>query len=152
MSDFTTYPTPYDRAVSLLDDLVSFATTKSVALPTTRYAQVGDIVRDCESVIVSVGSLTPDPNYDPVTCIYPRTATFLVEIIRKCAVVFSQQGMTIPSAISGVSDSTARDGQLLYDFAADIDGWSSKQPWSVIWSLAESGLSVASLQIAIGIP
>lgn len=147
-----TFVTPYDRAKSILDDLVAFATVRSYSLPTTRYAQVGDIVRDCAAVIVSVGSLTPDPSYDPVDCISPRSATFLVDIIRGCAVVYDDDGMTIPSALEEVSEQGARDGQLLYEFAQELDGWSSKGAWSVVWSIAEAGLSVSSLQITLGIP
>lgn len=153
MTDFmTTYATPLNRAKSLLDDLIAFATVRSYPLPTTRYAQIGDIVRDCESVIVSAGSLTPDGLYDPVECVSPRSATFLVDIIRACAVVYDREGKTIPSVLEEVSQRGAEDGQLLYEFAEQIDGWTSKQPWSVVWSLAEGGLQVASLQITIGIP
>ena len=148
-----TYTTPLDRARSLLDDLIAFAATRSHALPTNRYIQVGDIVRDCEAVIVSVGSLTPDPLYGPVECVSPRSSTFLAEVIRACAVVYDQNGLTIPSVLEAVSEIAAADGQLLDDFSREsIDGWTSKSPWSVVWSLAESGLSVASLQIVIGIP
>ena len=147
-----TYVTPLDRAKSLRDDLIAFATVRSYALPTTRYVQIGDIVRDCESVVVSVGSLSPDPFYEPVICVSPRSATFLVEIIRSCAVAYDNQGLTIPSTLESISEQGSRDGQLLYEFAQEIDGWSSKQPWSVLWSLAEGGLQVASLQITIGIP
>lgn len=147
------YTTPLDRAKALRDDLVAFAAARSYAIPTTRYVQIGDIVRDCEAVIVAVGSLAPDPFYEPVICVSPRTATFLVEIIRSCAVVHDSQGMTIPATLEAVSEIGADDGQLLDDFAREsIDGWSSKQPWSVVWSLAEGGLQVASLQITIGIP
>jgi hypothetical protein len=147
-----TYPTPLDRARAILDDLIAFATVRSYPLPSTKYAQIGDIVRDCEAVIVSAGSLTPDALYNPVDCVFPRTATFLVDIIRTCAVVYDQNGMTIPEALEEVSERGALDGQLLYDFAAELDGWSSKQPWSVVWSLADAGMQVASLQITIGIP
>jgi hypothetical protein len=147
-----TYTSPLDRAKALRDDLVDFATARSYALPANRYVQIGDIVRDCEAVVVSVGSLAPDPFYDPVTCVSPRSATFLVEIIRACAVTFDNNGMTIPTTLETVSEQGSLDGELLYEFAQEIDGWSSKQPWSVVWSLAESGLQVASLQITIGIP
>lgn len=146
------YTTPLDRAKALRDELIAFATARSYAIPTTRYVQIGDIVRDCESVIVAVGSLTPDPLYDPVECVSPRSATFLVEIIRSCAVAYDSQGMTIPSTLESISEQGSLDGELLYEFAQEIDGWTSKQPWSVVWSLAEGGLQVASLQITIGIP
>ncbi len=146
-----TYDNPLDRADALLADLVAFAATHSHAIPTVQYTQIGDVVRDCESVIVSVGSLVPDALYEPVDCVYPRSATFLVEIIRACAWVSNKSGTTKPAALASVSAIGAADGQLLYDFAAQIDGWSSKQPWSVVWSLAEAGLQVASLQITIGI-
>jgi hypothetical protein len=154
MSDImTTYATPLDRAKSLRDDLIAFAEVRSYPLPTPRYVQIGDIVRDCEAVVVSVGSLTPDQLYDPIECVSPRQATFLVEIIRSCAVVYTQNGRTIPEALEAVSERGAADGQLLDDFAREsIDGWTSKQPWSVVWSLAEGGLQVASLQITIGLP
>jgi hypothetical protein len=152
MSDFTTYATPYDRAKALLDELIAFATVRSYALPHVRYAQIGEIIRDCESVIVAVGNLTPDTLYTPVDCVSPRQTTFLVEIIRACAVVYDTNGMTVPSTLEAASEIGAKDGQLLYDFAQEIDGWSSKQPWSVAWSLAEAGLQVASLQITIGVP
>lgn len=147
-----TYPSPLDRAKALRDELVAFATARGTQLPTPRYVQIGDIVRDCEAVVVSVGSLTPDPNYEPVDCVAPMTATFLVEIIRPCAVVFRDDGTTIPDVLEEVSEIGSDDGQLLYDFAVDIFGWSSKSPWSVVWSLAEAGLSVSSLQVTIGIP
>lgn len=148
-----TYTTPLDRAKALRDDLVAFAAARSYAIPTTRYVQIGDIVRDCEAVVVSVGTLTPDPLYDPIECVSPRSATFLVDIIRACAVVYDSQGLTVPSTLEAVSEIGAADGQLLDDFAREsIDGWTSKGPWSVVWSLAEAGLQVASLQIAIGIP
>lgn len=148
-----TYATPLDRAKALLSDLGDFADARSYALPVTRYAQVGDIVRDCEAVIATVGSLTPDIQYDPVTCISPRSATFLLDIVRSCAVAYDQNGMTIPSVLAAVSEIGSDDGQLLDDFAREsIDGWSSKAPWSVVWSLAEGGLQVASLRIIIGIP
>lgn len=149
---FVTYNTPLDRAKSLRDELVAFADGQTFPLPETRYAQVGEIVRDCEAVVVSVGSLVPDVNYDPVTCIAVRSATFLVEIIRKCAVTFDQRGNTIPAALESVSEQASRDGNLLFEFAQQLDGWSSKTPWSVVWSLANGGLSVSSLQITIGIP
>lgn len=148
----TTYTTPYDRAKSLLDDLIAFATARNYALPQVRYSQIGDVVRDCESVIVSVGPLTPDALYNPVDCVSPRQATFLVDIIRACAVVYDNNGMTIPSVLEEVSEIGALDGQLLYEFAQEVDGWSNKQPWSVAWSLAEGGLQVASLQLTIGVP
>lgn len=152
MSDtLVTYATPLDRAKAIRDDLIAFATARAYSIPTTRFVQVGEIVRDCESVIVSVGSLTPDPLYDPVQCVSPRSANFLVEIIRACAVVYDQQGLTIPSILEDVSDQASSDGELLYEFAQELDGWSSKQPWSVVWSLAEGGLSVTSLQITMGI-
>lgn len=147
-----TYATPYDRAKSLLDDLIAFAGAQSFTLPQVRYAQIGEIARDCESVIVSVGNLTPDAVYDPVDCVSPRQSTFLVEIIRGCAVVFDNNGLTVPSLLEEVSEIGAADGQFLYEFAQEIDGWSNKQPWSVAWSLAEGGLQVASLQITIGVP
>lgn len=146
------YATPYDRAKSILDDLIAFATARTCTLPKVRYAQIGDIVRDCEAVIVSVGALAPDPAYDPLECVSPRTATFLVEIIRACAVVYDNDGMTVPSALEEVSERGSADGQLLYEFAQDMDGWTSKAPWSVVWSIAEGGLQVASLQITVGIP
>jgi hypothetical protein len=60
--------------------------------------------------------------------------------------------MTIPSVLEAISERGAADGQLLDDFARELDGWSSKGPWSVVWSLGEGGLQVASLQISIGIP
>jgi hypothetical protein len=148
-----TFATPLDCAKKIRDDLIAFAQARSYPIPTTRYVQIGDIVRDCESVIVSVGGLTPDPLYEPLTCVSPRTATFLVEIIRTCAVVMTNKGLTIPDALEAVSERGAKDGQLLDDFAREmIDGWSSKSPWSVIWSISEAGLQVASLQITIGIP
>lgn len=147
-----TYDTPLDRANAILDELVAFAATRSHALPLTQYTQIGDIVRDCEAVIVSVGSLTPDPLYEPVDCVFPRSATFLVDIIRACAVVYDRNGQTIPAVLQSVSEIGAADGELLYAFAGELDGWSSKGAWSVVWSLAEGGLQVASLQIVIGIP
>lgn len=152
MSDFISYPTPFDRAKALRDEFVAFATARSYPLPQKRYAQVGDIVRDCEAVIVSTGNLVPDNLYTPVECVSPRTATFQVEIIRTCAVVYDQQGLTIPSVIEEVSEIAGFDGQLLYEFAQEVNGWSSKQPWSVVWSLAEGCLQVASLRLVIGIP
>lgn len=154
MTDFmTTYTTPLDRARSLLDELIAFATVKDHQIPTTRYVQVGDIVRDCEAVIVSVNGLVPDALYDPVTCVSPRKATFLVEINRSCSTVFdSRSGLTIPEDLEAVSERAALDGNLLYEFAEQVSGWSSKDPWSVAWSLAEGGLSVSSLQLSIGIP
>lgn len=147
-----TYATPLDRAKAIRDDLIAFATARSYPLPTTRYVQVGDVVRDCESVIVSVGSLTPDALYDPLECLAPRSATFLVDIIRSCAVAYDKNGLTIPDALEEISQRGSEDGQLLYEFAQELDGWSSKGAWSVVWSLAEGGLQVASLQIQIGIP
>jgi hypothetical protein len=145
-----TYNTPLDRARALLDDLIAFATVRSYPLPPTRYAQIGEIVRDCDAVIVSVGS--PDQLYGPLDCVSPRTATFLVDIIRGCAVVYDNDGMTIPEALEDVSEQGSKDGQLLYEFAQELDGWSSKGAWSVAWSLADAGLQTASLQITIGIP
>jgi hypothetical protein len=147
-----TYTTPLDRAKALRDELVAFATARSYGLPSTRYVQIGDIVRDCESVVVSVGSLAPDPFYEPVICVSPRSATFLVEIIRSCAVAYTSQGLTIPSVLESISEQGSRDGELLYEFAQEVEGWSSKQPWSVVWSLTDGGLQVASLQITLGIP
>jgi hypothetical protein len=147
-----TYTTPLDRAKALRDELVAFATARSYGLPSPRYVQIGDIVRDCESVVVSVGSLAPDPFYEPVICVSPRSATFLVEIIRSCAVAYTNQGLTIPSVLESISEQGSRDGELLYEFAQEVEGWSSKQPWSVVWSLTDGGLQVASLQITLGIP
>lgn len=152
MPDLTTYNTPIDRAKALIDELVTFAATKSYRIPEPRYAHIGEIVRDCQAVIVSVSSLTPDPTYDPVNCISPRSATFLVDIIRSCAVVYDNNGQTITDLIEQVSETGSDDGQFLYEFAQEIDGWSSKQAWSVVWSIAEAGLQVTSLQITIGIP
>lgn len=153
MSDtMTTYETPLDRAKAIKDEFLAFAASRDHALPTISYAQIGDIVRDCESVIVSVGSLTPDALYEPVTCVSPRQATFLVEIIRSCATNFNTDGTTNHVITEAISEQGSADGQLLDDFARDLAGWSSKQPWSVVWSLAEAGLQVASLQITIGIP
>lgn len=153
MSDtMTTYDNPLARAKSLKNDLIDFANARDYALPTTRYVQIGDIVRDCESVIVSVGALAPDPFYEPVVCVSPRTATFLIEIIRSCAVVYDNDGLTIVEDMESVSEIGSADGQLLYEFAESIDGWSSKQPWSVLFSITDAGLQVASLQITIGIP
>lgn len=147
-----TFDTPLDRAKALRDELVTYANSLAYPLPTPRYVQVGDIVRDCEAVIVSVGNIVPDPLYDPVECVSPRTSTFLVEIIRTCAVVYDSQGRTLPSVLEAVSEQGSSDGQLLYDFATEVYGWSSKQSWSVVWSLAEGGLQVASLQLTIGVP
>lgn len=147
-----TYDTPIDRAKAIRDELIAFADARAYALPATRYVQIGDIVRDCESVVVSVGSLTPDALYDPVTCVSPRSATFLVEIIRNCAVAYANDGTTIPSVLEDISEQGAADGELLYEFAQRLEGWSSKQSWTVVWSIAESGLQVASLQISLGIP
>lgn len=147
------YVTPLDRARALRDELIAFATVRDHALPTPRYVQVGDIVRDCECLVVSVGNLTPDVNFDPVDCVALRSATFLVEIIRGCAVVYDDDGMTIPELLEEVSEQGAADGQLLDDFAREgIDGWTAKTPWSVLWSLTDAGLQVASLQLTIGIP
>lgn len=150
--EIESYPTPIDRAKSLLSELESLAVAHSYGLPPTRYVQVGDIVRDCEAVVVSVGNLVPDPQYDPVECVSPRTATFLIEIIRNCAVAYDSNGMTIPSELQKISERGSLDGQLLYEFAQQVYGWSSKNAWSVVWSLAEGGLQVTSLQITIGIP
>lgn len=147
-----TYVTPYDRGKALLAEFVTFTESQQYAIPGKRYVQIGDIVRDCEATIVAVGSLVPSVSYDPVTCVAPRNATFLVEIIRNCAVVFDNNALTVPASLEEVSAVGARDGQMLYDFAAQVDGWSDKQPWSVVWSLAEGGLQVASLQLTIGIP
>lgn len=147
------YATPLDRARSLLSDLVDFADARSLGLPSQRYVQIGDPVRDCESVIVALTVLAPDAGYDPLTCVAPRTSTFLVEIIRACAVTYDSNGNTIPHLVEEVSEIGANDGQLLDDFAREsIDGWTTKSTWSVIWSLAESGLQVASLRITIGVP
>ena len=148
----TTYTTPLERAKSLRDDLVDFAAAQSYGIPSPRYVQIGGIIRDCEAVIVSVNSLAPDPFYSPVECVSPRSATFLIEIIRACAVAYDNQGLTIPSTIESISEQGSLDGQLLYEFAQDIEGWTSKQSWSVAWSLADAGLLVTSLQITIGIP
>lgn len=148
-----TYATPYDRAKALLVELIEFASARSFALPQVRYAQIGDVVRDCESVIVAVGNLTPDISYSPIDCVAPRQSTFTIDIIRACAVVYEiNSGTTIPSVLEDVSAIGAADGELLYEFALEIDGWSGKQAWSVQWSLAEGGLQVASLQITIGVP
>lgn len=148
----TTYTTPYDRAKSLLDDLIAFATIRSYGLPHRRYAQIGEIIRDCESVIVSASNLTPDSLYGPVECLAPRQSTFTVDIIRSCANVYDNMGITIPSVIEDVSETAGEDGQLLYEFAQDIEGWSSKQPWSVAWAISDGILQIASLQITLGIP
>lgn len=147
-----TYNTPLDRAKALLAELVTFADSRDHGLPTRQYAQIGDIVRDCESVIVSAGTLTPGPQYEPVICVSPRSATFLVEIIRDCASAFDSNGVTIPSVLNTVSEIGAADGELLYEFAQEIDGWANKDPWSVVWSIVDGNLQVASLQITIGIP
>jgi hypothetical protein len=147
-----TYATPYDRAKALLDDFIAFATSHDYPLPTRRYAQVGEVVRDCASVIVSVNSITPDPGYDPVTCVFPRASTFLVDVIRDCAVVYNDDGITNVPVLEEVSEIAAADGQLLYDFGASIDGWTSKAAWSVVWAISEGGQQVASLQITIGVP
>lgn len=146
------YTTPYDRAKALLDDFIAFSTAHDYKLPTRRYAQVGEVVRDCESVIVSVNSIAPDPGYDPITCVFPRTSTFMVDIIRNCAVVYNDDGITNVPAMEEVSEIAAADGQLLYDFGASIDGWTSKGAWSVVWSISEGGVQVASLLITIGVP
>lgn len=146
------YATPLDRARALLAEFVAFSQSRSHSLPQTRYVQVGDVVRDCESVIASVGNMAPDPNYDPIECAAPRSATFLIDVIRSCAIAYDREGLTIPSKMEEISGKAAVDGQVLYDFAAETSGWSSKQPWSVVWSLAEGGLQVASLQLTIGIP
>lgn len=146
------YPTPYDRAKALLAEFVEFAEARSIDLPEVRYAQIGEIVRDCESVIVSVGNIAPDPLYDPLTCVAPRTSTFLVDIIRSCAIVYDNEGLTIPSSLEEVSERGAIDGQLLDDFAREVEGWTSKSPWSVVWSLAGANIQVASLQITVGVP
>lgn len=147
-----TYDTPLDRAKALRDEFVAFADAQEYGLPASRYVQIGDVVRDCEAVIVAVGSLAPDPFYDPVTCVSPRSATFLVEIIRNCAVAYNQHGLTVPATLETISERGSADGQLLYEFAEQIDGWTSKQAWSVQWALTEGRLQVASLQITIGIP
>ena len=154
MSDgsLISYPTPLHRAKTLLSEFVSFAASRSHSLPTTRYTQVGDIVRDCESVVVATTNLVPDTTYDPIACMAPRSSTFLIEVIRSCAVAYDRDGLTIPSRLEEVSGIAAMDGQVLYDFAAETSGWTSKQPWSVIWSIAESGLQVASLRLTIGVP
>lgn len=153
MSDLvTSYPTPLDRARSLLNEFVDFATARSHPLPQLRYTQIGEIVRDCESVIVSVNTLTPDPFYDPVTCVSPRSATFLIDVIRNCAVAYDSQGLTIPSILEDISELGSQDGEMLYEFAQEVNGWSSKSPWSVAFSLADGGLQVAELQLTIGIP
>lgn len=153
MTDFMiTYDTPYDRAKSLLDDFIAFATVRQYSLPTRRYAQIGDVVRDCASVIVSATSLYPGPLYDPVTCVSPRTSTFLIDIIRDCAVVYSDDGITNVEALEEVSAQGSADAQLLYEFAESVDGWTSKEPWTVVWSISEGGTQVASLQITIGVP
>lgn len=146
------YDNPLDRARALLKQFEDFADIRCHKLPTTRYVQVGDVVRDCESVIVSATNLVPDPAYDPVECVPVRSATFLIDVVRPCAIAFDRNGKTIPDKLECVSEIAAKDGQVLYDFAADVPGWSSKQPWSVIWSLGEAGLQVASLQLTIGIP
>jgi hypothetical protein len=148
----TSYATPYHRAKALLAEFLTFASARSYALPAVRYAQVGDIKRDCAAVIVAATNLVPDPQYDPVDCIAPRSSTFLVEIIRACAITYDRTGLTVPDNLEAISESAADDGQILYDFAAETDGWSSKQPWSVVWSLDEGGLQVASLQLTIGVP
>jgi hypothetical protein len=147
-----TYATPYTRAVSLLDELIAFATARSHALPHVRFAQIGDISHDCESVVVSATNMTPDPVFNPIDCVSPRQSTFLVEIMRSCSVIYDQAGMTIPSVITSVSEIGANDGQLLYEFAQEIDGWTAKQPWSVTWGVSDGALQIASLQIVIGIP
>ena len=146
-----TYATPLDRAKALLEEFIAYADAQSYALPQTRYAQIGDITRDCEAVIVAVGALAPDLLYDPTGCIFPMTGTFLVDIIRNCAFHSDEEGMTVVPILEGISEIGAADMQLLWDFAGQVDGWSSKAPWSVVPSLAEGGLQVASLQITIGI-
>lgn len=146
------YNTPYDRAKAILAEFVAFADARSYSLPTRQYAQIGDIVRDCASVIVAATNLTPDPTYEPVACVSPRLSTFLVEIIRPCATVHDNDGLTIPALVDTVSEQAGLDGQLLYEFAQELAGWSNKQPWSVVWGFADGGLQVASLQVTIGIP
>ena len=147
-----TYDTILDRARALKDELEAFALSRSHGLPSRSYVQVGDIQRDCASVVVSAGGLTPDPLYDPVTCVSPRTATFIIEIIRDCAIVFDAQGLTVPTQLEAISETSAEDGSLLYDFAEGVYGWSSKSPWTVVWGVVDGALFVASLQLTIGVP
>jgi hypothetical protein len=124
MSDFiTTYATPLDRAKSLRDEFVDYANSQGIGLPSKRYVQVGEIVRDCEAVIVSVNGLGPEPTIDPVKCASPSSATFLLDIVRGCAVVSDRAGRSIPDAVEAVSEIAAVDGQLLDNFARQIDPW-----------------------------
>lgn len=147
-----TYDTPLDRARALKDEFIAFAADADHNLPDTSYVQVGDIVRDCEAVVVSVGGFVPGASFDPVGCVAPRTATFLVEILRGCSIVFNRGGMTDHEALEGVSEQAAKDGNLLYEFAQSVDTWTDKEPWSIAWSLNDAQMSVSSLQITLGIP
>lgn len=146
------YATGIDRAKALKDEFVAFASARDEPIPEISYVQVGDIVRDCESVVVSVNGLVPGPSFDPVACISPRTATFLVEILRGCSIVFNRDGTTDHEALESVSEQAAKDGELLYEFAQQIDGWLDLEPWSIAWSLNDATMSVTSLQITLGIP
>lgn len=141
--------TPLAKARQILTLVEDFAAANSIDLPTKRYAQLGEVVIDCESVIVAAPGLEPSLDTPP-GCGPPQLSTFQVLIIRACAFVAYDDGTTNKDAIESASESADADGQMLWDFADAFVPYVSKE-WSLTWTLAEAGLAASILSLTTGI-
>lgn len=144
--------TPLAKARELLTELNAFAITQPVPvdLPSRQYAQLGEPVVDCASVIVALTAMEPHPLTE-VGCSPVQLGTFQLLIIRSCSwVVDNDSGITDVDSMTDVADTADTDGQLLWAFADQLDEFVSKE-WSVGWALTDAGLGVSSLQLSTGI-
>lgn len=148
--------TPFEKAQQLLQSLVDYGDAKvssgdwpGYSLPTIQYAQMGEPVVACELVTVAGSTVVPHAAYGPVDCNASQLGTFFVIIARDCANISDNDGITIPEVAEEVSALIDRDGQLLWDWAANLDDYLSKE-WSVAWALV-GATGVTTLQLVTGI-
>ena len=137
--------TPLAYANKLLDDLKA-----ACSAPEMAYAQVGQQVIGCESLIIAVtGTDAREMQTGGLNCDYSQIATFVVTLARECAIEFNDEGFDDPDEVKRVSEQMDQDGECLWKWALSIDPYLEKD-FNIGFQIM-GGLAITSLQLTLGV-
>jgi hypothetical protein len=151
--------TPLEKAREFLATIEDMAPVMGTVLPDQRYAQLGQPVIACSSLIAAVTTTIPHAEYGGATgsrgnifgfeCNASQQSTFVISLARECSWTSDDTGFDIPEEVVKVSEQMQMDHDLLWYFAANLDAYLSKS-WSISMVLM-GGLSIVTLQLLTGV-
>jgi len=139
--------TPLEYAQEVLKLAEQQLIADDVAVPGRTWAQLGQVVLECEALVASVPTANSFDLGD--NCAAGQVATVLVSIARDCANVFDDDGVTIIPAQEQISAQQDADGQALWDLAQQLETIYVKT-WSIDYVIT-GNLAITTLSLTIGI-